>query len=685
MYLLRYYTAVLLCCILNSATNAQVIDLQPSTHRVAFKDGKRIELTNSTSAFSQIPKNNSPISLSEMHPITVRSDFVMEYLWIYNETALAGDTIVYPADSQATVWRPAGRYTIFAGYPVGAQEQHLITRANVELTKARSIHLSQIEARDYSIEFDLLREDGNALRISLMTLSFYGKFKNSNFQLFHYNSGHQKMRLRTNYFPEHFDREWAVKGKQLFNVGNLYLVSGSLQNGQGDTIVRNIPKNLAAADFYYHFPDSIERHRRFQIFTFFPNSHLSGGGDIIYTHPFHLKVFQDTSIQLSARSSIFFQILNTDSILHGQIYTPQRRINDSGVTGYFLFDPGRKSFPISLQTEEVHLGLPPVYWFGKFYNAPDTVKIRSPYGFFQYLFLSQSNDVLKQYDIEYVIFRQDSIVKQGNLPPAIAQPDMVLGFDQDSLTIPMSPDAYKIEVTNHHHELAGRAGISQVTASFDLRAADRNPPNMILFQMLSNRRLVDIIDPAQPAEVRFILEEYEGNIDSVVLYYAPSEDSIWTELALVFNDPYWQGEIPSLSDGFYSWRLSAVDDAGNSIECLMSPGFLVDQPTAIQSSAGQSFSGNPDLIYLEGNYPNPFNSTTIIRYSLSVNRLITLKIYDILGRRVRTLVEERQPAGRYTVSWNGRDDAGQPLGSGIYFYRLKSGNRQLTRRMLLMK
>ncbi|MCB0312252.1 MAG: T9SS type A sorting domain-containing protein, partial [Calditrichaeota bacterium] len=70
------------------------------------------------------------------------------------------------------------------------------------------------------------------------------------------------------------------------------------------------------------------------------------------------------------------------------------------------------------------------------------------------------------------------------------------------------------------------------------------------------------------------------------------------------------------------------------------------------------------------NYPNPFNPSTVIGYRLSVASRVELSIFDLLGKKVRTLVDERQPAGQYEVRWNGEDADGNALSAGIYFYRM---------------
>jgi hypothetical protein len=85
------------------------------------------------------------------------------------------------------------------------------------------------------------------------------------------------------------------------------------------------------------------------------------------------------------------------------------------------------------------------------------------------------------------------------------------------------------------------------------------------------------------------------------------------------------------------------------------------------------------------NYPNPFNPETTIKYNLAEGADVQLRIYNIVGQVVRALVAERQSAGRYQVRWNGTDDRGASVSSGIYFYHLSAGKFQDQRRLMLLK
>jgi hypothetical protein len=85
------------------------------------------------------------------------------------------------------------------------------------------------------------------------------------------------------------------------------------------------------------------------------------------------------------------------------------------------------------------------------------------------------------------------------------------------------------------------------------------------------------------------------------------------------------------------------------------------------------------------NYPNPFNSSTHLGYGLPAASQVSLSVYDLLGQEVKRLVKEWKPAGYHQIVWDGRDDAGKPVASGVYLYRLESQGQMESRRLLLLK
>jgi hypothetical protein len=102
-----------------------------------------------------------------------------------------------------------------------------------------------------------------------------------------------------------------------------------------------------------------------------------------------------------------------------------------------------------------------------------------------------------------------------------------------------------------------------------------------------------------------------------------------------------------------------------------------------------SIKENPENIVsdfqLRQNYPNPFNPNTTIEYKIAESAPVTLKIYNIQGKEIATLVNSDHTPGNYSVSWNGQDRFGQPVASGTYIYQLKAGKHQVSKQMVLMR
>ena len=93
----------------------------------------------------------------------------------------------------------------------------------------------------------------------------------------------------------------------------------------------------------------------------------------------------------------------------------------------------------------------------------------------------------------------------------------------------------------------------------------------------------------------------------------------------------------------------------------------------------------PEAYQLSQNYPNPFNPETIIGYNLPRDGVITLAVYNIMGQRVAKLVDGFVPMGEHNVKWFGKTDSGNPVSSGVYFYRLTTENYSITKKMLLIR
>lgn len=128
-----------------------------------------------------------------------------------------------------------------------------------------------------------------------------------------------------------------------------------------------------------------------------------------------------------------------------------------------------------------------------------------------------------------------------------------------------------------------------------------------------------------------------------------------------------------------TWRLRVVDAAGGDA------GTLVRWCLRL-SLADRGFAGGPPAgPVLHPNYPNPFNPETSVRFDLPQAGPVRVRVYDVAGRLVRDLLRQTLPAGAHVLAWDGRDDAGRPVASGLYHCRLEAAGAVRSRKMLLLR
>lgn len=138
-------------------------------------------------------------------------------------------------------------------------------------------------------------------------------------------------------------------------------------------------------------------------------------------------------------------------------------------------------------------------------------------------------------------------------------------------------------------------------------------------------------------------------------------------------------------DGYFGGtneQNSATLSVGNGQDAQANMNLGIDAVTSIGSENGNL----PENFELLQNYPNPFNPNTQIKYKVSESSEVTLKIFNLLGQEVITLVNKEQQPGAYTVQWDGKDNFGRPVASGVYVFQMKAGNKfSVAKRMLLLK
>ena len=174
--------------------------------------------------------------------------------------------------------------------------------------------------------------------------------------------------------------------------------------------------------------------------------------------------------------------------------------------------------------------------------------------------------------------------------------------------------------------------------------------------------------------------------DSTSVFITQSNDGgdTWKEFEIK-NTTFKPSPIPGASSGYQGDHIALISNNNylNAFWMADYSGIYQVWSSVIDRTildVRDNIKSIPVSFTLYQNYPNPFNPNTLIKYSIGNESFVTLKIYDSLGREVKTLVNRLQQSGNYEVSY-------QPgnLSTGIYFYTLRSGNFQVTKKMLFLK
>ena len=132
----------------------------------------------------------------------------------------------------------------------------------------------------------------------------------------------------------------------------------------------------------------------------------------------------------------------------------------------------------------------------------------------------------------------------------------------------------------------------------------------------------------------------------------------------------------SYVDGQYYWRVQATD--------AVYPPTSSDEVFGIRLATGKVGEA-PSIYVLSQNYPNPFNDRTTIGYGLPRSSEVTLVVYDSQGRIVRALLDERKEAGYYIVAWDGRNNDGGRVSTGLYFILFRAGSYKSVKKTILLR
>ena len=189
-----------------------------------------------------------------------------------------------------------------------------------------------------------------------------------------------------------------------------------------------------------------------------------------------------------------------------------------------------------------------------------------------------------------------------------------------------------------------------------------------------------------PAVVELGLPELSEGNENVAVYSSLNGNTM-----RILSIDLTGGQIDLSSGLLMNVPVQVIDENATGATDFMVEGLILSGPGGVEIECECLVSvidiglPAPTEFALQQNYPNPFNPTTNIRYDIAEAGNVRLVIYNMLGQQVRTLVTGAQDVGRYEVMWNGQNDAGQPVATGIYVYHLQAGSYSQTYKMAFIK
>jgi hypothetical protein len=169
--------------------------------------------------------------------------------------------------------------------------------------------------------------------------------------------------------------------------------------------------------------------------------------------------------------------------------------------------------------------------------------------------------------------------------------------------------------------------------------------------------------------------------DAYLVWSSPSPGGVWQ----LPDYPVYQSIAAFTKQNFETWQKPYFDYYDSILPVYSEVEYAIMICRKPPSSVEEEGSVTPKYFELYQNHPNPFNHETVIRFNLEKPAEMTLVIYNSLGQKVKTLLEGRLKAGLTSISWDGKDEKGKVVSSGVYLYELKAGGFTETKRMVLLK
>jgi len=301
-----------------------------------------------------------------------------------------------------------------------------------------------------------------------------------------------------------------------------------------------------------------------------------------------------------------------------------------------------------------------------------------------FTFSADKSDLAAGFHIMYIRGRDDS----GRWTHHVLQPFFIPAEEQDTTKAYI---VYAEYFFDFDPGLGNGIGMPLTAATnteggFSINKSDLKPGFHTFYVRAKDEHNKWTLHIARPFLITTPIEKTLSNIMALEYYFykegVPSDTfrvddfEPGTDLEITFQPDF----TNLLHDSTYDFHVYAVDSSGRH-----SLNFVFGDQIINDIEQDEIASLLPKTLQLKANYPNPFNPSTKITFGLPGIRNVKLVIYDIIGRRVAVLLDKQMSGGYHTVNWDGQNDLGRKVASGLYIYQVSTEQKVLSRKMVLVK
>jgi len=598
---------------------------------------------------------------------------------------------VWPDQFTVEMILPADSFCLLCTMNDGTVRR-FIMRSGIAVEGVDTLEISSSEAM-YKIEFKGVNEEG----VELFTLPNGEKniammFPDSSYYKYYRLSGNFTTDIYLSQLPDGFSVATGEFQVDVYNEKKVYSVNhGSFTELTGDVIVQNDPGDFIVQDLQINLSENYDEQPNITFFDLFIYEgtiyRISGFGTNFGISDFCWQGRIYINEDIDERGS-FHTSFGANSF---SIWAQPFRIWNDSVGGFPYKTPGHEVF-LSPDNDTIVFNDGPVYpYFNHVNNFYGVSNICFTPFFYGQLNESRLEDNTTQ--VYYIYDGQSSLITTGIL--------------DDRIPLPVVPGDYSIEVRDTNYSICGVAGNAKLINNFDLTLTDPNPPVITSFQVRNSYGVpVERLETGEQAVIRFSLAdftpeedenpyiEYHYNYqpvmtDSTVLYIKEFGTGQWQEtvLSCLMEDTVigylYEADISDYTDldsSALDVKIVLEDLSGNTSVWILEPAVAIGTfgNTEIPQEPD---AGDPLVLH---NYPNPFSSSTVIKFTTGAPGSVRLTIHDCLGEQVRILVSGTMNEGEHSVFWDGKSSTGSELPAGLYLIKLKTADKAAVKKVMLV-